>query len=188
MVESNQSTIALKLIWYMRRTLEQLGFPGVVGLGLLVFCAAFYFSALVPLKQEVHSLRAMQAVAQAEQHQKLISVRQQPAGQLDSFYKSFPDVKDAPDALSRLHDAAVLQGVTLAQGEYRFVHNDSDKLVRYEIALPIKGDYVQLRKFLTRVLVDMPYVSLDEVAFQRQKISDVILDAQVKMTLFLLES
>lgn len=177
-----------QLTWHVRRTLEQLGLPGVAGLGLLVFCAMFYVSAVVPVGKEVRLLQAGQVAAQAHARSAAEVKRQDPAAQLDSFYKTFPDVKDAPDALERLHDAAVLQGVELEQGEYHLVRNESDKLVRYEIVLPIKGDYMRVRKFLAQALVDMPYVALDGVEFQRQKISDTSVDAQVKMTLFLIES
>jgi hypothetical protein len=32
--------------------------------------------------------------------------------------------------------------VTLEQGEYHLARNGSDKLARYKIVLPIKGDYL----------------------------------------------
>ncbi|MDO9052971.1 MAG: hypothetical protein Q7U37_03435 [Gallionella sp.] len=173
-----------KLAWYSRRTLEQIGLPGVVGLGLLAFCAIFYLGAIVPTGHEMASLKSAAAakVPLSQQPDQL-----SPDRQLTEFYGIFPKLQDKSDALDKLHEAAVAQGVTFAQGEYHLLRNGADKLARYEIVLPIKSDYLHLRIFLSQALADMPYLSLDSVEFQRQKISDTVLDAQVKMTLFLAE-
>lgn len=175
------------LTWHSRRTVEQLGLPGIVGLGLLAFCAMFYVANEVPLHKEVQSLQHEAVVLQARSKPTLEQVWQQPNRQLEAFYESFPAVKAAPDSLGVLRQTALEQGVALEQGEYHLVRNGADKLVRYEIALPVKADYMHLRKFLSRLLADMPHATLDSVDFQRQKISDTMLDAQVKLTLFLVE-
>lgn len=167
--------------------LEQLGLPGVAGLGLLVCCVMFYFTAVVQVNKVVRSLKSETAARQTD-GRRAPDQGQQPGRQLGAFYDSFLKVKDAPQALERLHGAAVLQGVTLQQGEYRLVHMGAGKLVRYEMVLTIKGDYMHLRKFLSQALADMPYVALDGVEIQRQNISDTKLDAQVKMTLFFVEN
>jgi len=173
--------------WHTRRTLEQLGLPGIAGLGLLAFCAMFYVANEVPLHKEVQSLQQEAVAMQARSKRTPEQVRQQPNRQLEAFYESFPAVKAVPDSLGLLRQTALEQGVALEQGEYHLVRNGSDKLVRYEISLPVKADYLHLRKFLSRLLADMPHVTLDSVDFQRQKISDTMLDAQVKLTLFLVE-
>ncbi len=173
-----------KFLWYSRRTFDRIGLPGVAGLGLLAFCAMYYFSAVMSASQEVRSLNS-EAAAQVHTHRETAQVS--PDKQLAVFYHAFPKVKGATDALEKLHDAAMVQGVTLEQGEYHLVRNGADKLALYEIVLPIKGDYLHLRKFLSQALADMPYLALDSVEFQRQKISDTALDAQVKMTVFLAE-
>lgn len=54
--------------------------------------------------------------------------------------------------------------------------------------MQIKGDYLQLRKFLSQSPTDLHCLVLDCVEFHRQKINDTVLEAQVKMTLFLFEN
>lgn len=173
-----------QLAWYTRRTSEQIGLPGVAGLVLFAFCVIFTLSPVMPMDKELHSL----SVAAPLKHTTPHADQPTPDGQLTAFYQTFPKVKNASEALDKLHQAAVTQGVTLAQGEYHLLRNGTDKLTRYEIVLPIKSDYLHLRKFLSQALADMPYLALDSVEFQRQKISDTVLDAQVKMTLFLTEN
>jgi hypothetical protein len=173
------------LVWFSRRSLERLGLFGVVGLGILAFCGMYLFSTILPernesrvLQREFDELKAFKGSNRKEQL---------PAYQLQSFYETFPSVNTAADVFARLHREAKADGVDLDQGDYRLVRNEGSRLVRYGVTLPIKGDYMRMRKFLSKALADIPNISLDSVEFQRQKISDTTLEAQVKMTLFLLD-
>lgn len=182
-----QSSYVKYLVWNLRRSLERLGLFGVVGLGLLAFCGMYFFSTLLPEQNKVKLLQrefnAMQTSHAANTKER------QPDDQLKTFYEFFPSVNTAPDTLlMRLHEEALANDVTLDQGEYRLVRNEGDKLVHYGVVLPIKGDYLHIRKFLSQLLADIPYVALDSVEFQRQKITDATLEAQVKMTFFLVDN
>jgi hypothetical protein len=176
------------IFWHSLQALKKLGPAGIVGLGTLVCSAIFYASNQVPLLTNVQSLRSEIIECKAYSRLNADSASQSPEKQLATFHQTFLNVKAAPDVLETLHEAAVAQGVTLEQGEYHLVRNGPDKLARYQIVLPIKGDYLHLRKFLSQILADMHYASIDSVEFQRQKASDTVLDAQVKMTVFLNEN
>jgi len=89
--------------------------------------------------------------------------------------------------MSRVYQAAVEQKLALDQGEYHLERDKYSKLQRYEIELPLKGTYPQLRHFLAKALADVPILALDGVSFNRQKIDDAALDARVKMTLYMRE-
>jgi hypothetical protein len=174
------------IVWYLRRSLERLGLLGVAGLGIFAFCGMYFVSTLMAEQKEVKLLQreldALQASHAANKNEP------QQGDQLKIFYESFPNINTAPDALARIHKEALVNGVVLDQGEYSLVRNEGDRMVRYGVILPIKGDYIHIRKFLSQTLADMHYVSLDSVEFQRQKISDTTLDAQVKMTFFLVDN
>jgi hypothetical protein len=92
---------------------------GVAGLVLLAFCAMFYFPAVIPMGKEVRSLTSEAAT---QVHPRRETGQVSPDRQLESFYQAFSKVKGATDALEKLYDAAMLQGVTLEQGEYHLVH------------------------------------------------------------------
>ena len=72
----------------------------------------------------------------------------------------------------------------LEQGDYRLASGKGDKIERYQITLPVRGSYAQIRKFIGRLLADLPTASLDGVSFQRQKISDPQVESQIKFTLY----
>lgn len=175
------------LMWRLRRGADGLGLPGLAGAGLLAFCAIFYFSAFVPASREVQSLGHEADAMRTRTLSTSELFRRQPAGQLDTFYKNFIDMKGMPDALEPLHQAAATQDISLERGEYNLVRSDSDKLVRYEMTLPVRSDYTHIRKFLSQLLATVPQISLDSVDFERQKIGDTAIDAQIKLTLYLLD-
>lgn len=173
------------LIWSSRRRLAQFGLVGVAGLVITVFCLLFYATALAPLRVEVLAFKSENISKQAG-----ISganrLAEAPAAQLDAFYRNFPNATRLPDVLDSLNRIANEQGVILEQGAYRLQPAGPDGLVRYEMTLPIKSNYMHLRGFISNLLVEWPNVSLDSVSFQRQKVSDAAMEAQIKLTVILL--
>ena len=174
-----------KIIWQVRQGSTRLGLPGIVGLGIFAFGLAFYVSAIYPaqgrleaLRRDAESLGQLARAAAGEQ-------KSGPVEQLSAFYEFFPKSASSPDWLAKLYEAAAAQNLNLEQGEYRMVRDRTGRLLRYEINLPVKGGYLQIRKFLSQLLADIPNASLDSVTFQRQKISDAAIESQIKLTLYL---
>ena len=76
---------------HVRRLLDALGTAGVAGIGVLLFCGAFYFNWLAPATAELErrSAAALKGVpAQA--------LRDDPAAELERFYSRFPSVERLP--------------------------------------------------------------------------------------------
>ena len=42
--------------------------------------------------------------------------------------------------------------------------------------MPVHGDYVRLRRFVADVLHEVPYAALDNVSFERQKVTDAAIE------------
>lgn len=175
-----------KFRWALQASLDFLGWPGVGGLALLAFCVAVYLSALLPAQHRVvemlaqaGSLRAQLAKSKATQ-----MAIPAPEARLTDFYHFFPAHVATPDQLEKLYAAAEATGIALEQGDYRLASGKIDKLERYQITLPVRGSYTQIRKFIGRLLADLPAASLDGVSFQRQKISDMQVESQIKFTLY----
>jgi Tfp pilus assembly protein PilO len=173
--------------WLAQHGLQTIGWPGTVALGLIVCNVAFYFSALVPAQENIAALQQQTA---SLQERTLHSPKPQesdagPEGQLSTFYKDFQNGEHIPDQLEKIYRAAESSGIKLTQGGYRLIPDQDGKLMRYQITLPLTGSYVNIRKFLAQVMSDVPVLSLDSVSFQRQKISESVLESQVKLTLYM---
>jgi hypothetical protein len=175
--------------WLSRYWLTQLGLPGMIALGLLTFNLAFYFSALVPVQEKVatmeHDIATMRQHTQSSTKAIREAAATTPQAQLAAFYKSFPGVDGTPDLLQTLYKAAAASKVELDQGAYRLVTEHGNRLHSYQVTLPVKGTYPQIKSFLARAIKDIPTLSLDSISFQRQGIADPTISSEVKLTLYL---
>lgn len=188
----DDTSILPRLAWHARAARRAVGLPGAVGAAILLASLLFYAAAVLPVAAESASLaREVTALETARQAAPADGAREKPSDpvrQLAEFYRFFPKSSQAPDDLAKLHALAASHQVQLDQGTYRLLRDRAGKLSMYEIALPVKGDYPQLRKFMSQALAEIPYLSLDSVSFQRQKAGDTMLESQMKFTLFLVEA
>ena len=168
---------------------RQLTWPWLVALALLAACAGFYLSVMLPARQSLANLKkSLEAQQQNEPHLKDASqdvVRTSPAGQLEAFYQKFPAESEVPDTLEKMIKLAQKKGLNPKQAAYRIVRNNPGELLSYQIALPIKGAYPSIMTYAFELLATIPNLALDNVSFQRQKIGDNLIEATLKMTLYI---
>lgn len=164
---------------------EQLGWQGMSGIVLLALAAVFQTLTLQPLQQEVAFMRSHLEGAHTKTSMQSrtfnLGDRQKELGM---FIDSLPAEQDVTDILASIYAVAEASGVGLKQAEY---HPESHNKLRVEYGLvfPVQGEYGQIRYFVARVLADHPAIALDQISFQRDKISDPVLKAEIRFTLFL---
>jgi hypothetical protein len=162
--------------------LRRLGAAGIVGLGVLIACAAFYVSTVVPREEEAAAQRlALERLkTRAPQRPTATSAR---ADELRRFYGMFPHAAELTDEVERLHALARRAGLDLAQGEYRLERRPTG-LWAYRVTLPARGSYGQFREFVGSVLKQMPIASLDAMRFERKKAAETQIEGQLRLTLY----
>lgn len=179
-----------RLFWHGRYYAGAIGWTGMTAVALFGLCAAFVFFALKPLQAHIAMLQLDTAHLRVKSKITLPNMQTalNPAEQLSQFYRFFPKQDTLPDWMAKLYDAAAQQGLTLTQGEYRFTHDRNGKLMHYDIVLPAKGSYFQVRKFLAQALREVPNLALDGISVSRQRIDEAAVDVQLKFTLYLGEN
>lgn len=100
------------------------------------------------------------------------------------LFALFPAAESITSDMARIDNAATAHGFLLASGDYELATIANSSLLRYQITLPVNGNYPDIRKFIVQVLNDMPHAALDSAFFRRQKITDTALDAQLKFSLY----
>ena len=166
---------------------HSIGMPGVVGIALLVFSLSFALSTLLPSWRQLAQLRAA-ALAQVPARDAVARgsmPETSPAAELQRFYDLFPPRSDAPQWLSRMYAVAAEKRLPLLRGEYLLSTDPQTGLVRYRIVLPVRGSYAQVRTFVAATLRAVPAMALDEVSFERPKISEPEVEARIRLTLYL---
>lgn len=164
---------------------EQLGWQGMAGTVLLVLAGASLMLTLQPLERETAFMRSRIEVAHSKA---AIQTRTFSLGsrqkELGVFFESLPAEQDVTDVLASIYSVAEASGVELKQAEYHLDDKDRPR-VGYRMVFPIQGEYGKIRLFSSRVLADHPTIALDQINFQRDRINDPVLKAEIRLTLFL---
>jgi hypothetical protein len=171
-----------RLAWIAAQRAPQV----LTGLALLLLgLGTLLHALLLPALER----RAEAAIADADRR----VARSQPvdpaveAGrELQAFYRHV-DGGSLPDQLARLYAVARTTGVTLRQGEYRLLRDGDARLRRYQIVLPVHGSYPGLRQFVSATLRSLPNAALEQVSFERRRIEETEVEAQLRLTIYLQE-
>jgi len=177
-----------RLRWIALRAAKNLGLPGVAGVALVLLATFWYLGIVLPgqskLEQLTQDVAAEQAARKSARPIQMADTRS-TGGRLRAFYEFFPAQQRAPQLLGVVYDAARKESVYLAEGEYKYSRTKAGKLGMYEIDLPVKGSYVQIRKFIVKVLNAVPSAALEEVSFKRETVGSTEIEAKIRFTLYL---
>ena len=174
----------LTQIW--RRAVGLLAWPGLLGLVLVLLASGIYLYQVQPKTTRLATLKRDSASLKLRIEQAAKTGLPETSDQDDvaKFYGFFSDAT-LSTWLNKLYAAAAAQKLVLEQGEYRISPSKNGKLVRYQITLPVKGNYLQIRQFVAQSLVDVPVAALEDITFKREGIGATEVETRIKFTLFL---
>jgi hypothetical protein len=145
---------------------------------LLAGAAALWPLVLQPAEARLERARMRLAAVRAAPPRALHTVAAAPYGSL------WPEER-FPDVLAKALAAAEECGLRLDEGAYRVTRESAGPLVRYQILLPVRGDYIQLRRYLAGLGASLPGLALERVQFERPKVGDASLEAHLGLVLFM---
>ena len=183
---------SIKTAWLrVRWQTERLGPAGKLGFGLLVFSAVFFLVAVLPRQEESKVLMAKAEVLEARIRMEPSTESGRPRRRLQgdqalpAFYAFFPKLDSSPFWIGELVRIAGERGVEISGTEYRMVREKDLKLARYEMMVPVRGNYSQLRGFIADALHAVPAMALADVAIRREGVHAELLEANIKFNLYL---
>ncbi len=183
LTELNQ--VLLQLRWQAAR----LGTIGKTGLGLLVVAAIFFMAAVLPQDTTLQTLKkqAEKLQAQSQQNQNKAAIGKEISGDqaLQIFYDFFPRIDSSPFWIRELSDIAKKRGVEINSSEYRLVLEKDSRLARYEMILPVKGQYAQIRAFMADALQAVPAMAIAGIAIRRENVASTQLEVRLEINLYL---
>jgi len=171
-----------------RHFLRRAGWPGMLGLAILLGSPIFYATTVLPMQEQLATLKVEQVQLRRDiaknQHRE---AKPAPTGemQLKEFYGQFPSLNRSEEWLVKIYAAAERQHIVLESGAYKLTGAEAGNIQRYQITLPLKGSHVQIRRFLSDLLTEVPTLSLDDISFKRETIDLSTVNAVIKLTLFL---
>ena len=174
-----------------RERLQRLGWPALLGLGLILASLLYAGLGLWPAWRAGEQLQQQSRQAErllADVERGVAPKPQVPGRQLDDFHQRLPAQLQATQALDRIYALAERERISLARGEYALGIDPQTRLARYQIVLPVSGSYAQLRRFLHALGRELPALVLEDLELQRKRIADAQLGGRLRMTLYLSRS
>jgi len=170
----------------LERLRRALGWPGALGIALVLAAAIAYAAALRPALERLAALEAQIAEQASEARAPAPAAGgEAPQNQLEHFYRHFerPDTRFT-DWLARLHVLGEEIGVRPRSVDYRYTALSDSRLVGHEMSLPLTGNYAQIRAFAESALASFPDMSLDQLRLTRKRIGDAQMEAELKITFY----
>ena len=177
-----------KSTWIVRQWLKYLGLPGLAGVTLAMASLAVFIVGILPgdaqLKRatiELNDLQNRRKMELANPGKRVLPIE----SSLTTFYKTFPSQQSAVKQLEIIYKSAESESLILSQGEYKLTNEREGHLESYQITLPVKGSYIQIRKFIAKVMNSVPTVALDGISFKRESTGGTNLEAKIQFSIFM---
>ena len=185
------SAYPLRPLDWLRYALANLGWPGAAGLMLLT--AAWLVQELdVQPMREARVVLEQRAAHLAKQVRPVSDIE---ATQRAALSATLPGAERMPEAVARLFSAATHAGLILQKGAYRSVGDkpgaeksgsqELKGLMRYQINLPVTGNYPAVRAFVAEALEREPSLALDGMRLTRERMDNGEIEAELRFTLYL---
>jgi len=176
----------IQLYWQGAR----LGVTGKVGLGLLVIAIILFVGVVLP---QDRTLKALKQRAEAIKSQSTLQMRgkygadRKIGGEqtLKIFYDFFPRIDSSPFWIGELVRVAKMHEVQINSSEFHMTLGKGSKLARYEMVLPVRGSYPQIRAFIADALQSVPAMAIVGINIKRKSVKSTQLEADLKVNLYL---
>ncbi|GAB2849538.1 hypothetical protein GCM10027277_17150 [Pseudoduganella ginsengisoli] len=175
------TSLAPRAKWEARRAARRLGAPAAAGVTALACALSMLWHTQV-LTQQLPTLQAHLAAATRTAAQP-VAAPPTAADGLAAFYRHLPAYAAIPEQLQTLVKIADQHHVPLAKAEYKPQAEPRAGFMRYQINLPVKADYAAVQAFMLEALQAMPALTLDSVAFKRERSDSTMVEARIQFIL-----
>jgi hypothetical protein len=180
--------------WNIAYYAKKIGTWGLIGLGLTLLSLFFYTTETSKIEAQIkESLAEKEEIAANINYKNDDNVEFTPQTnfeEINRFYQIFPKPEALPQALATIYQVANKQKLALNNGDYKFNklkdNNKSfeRKLTKYEIVLPIKGQYLQIQTFISEVLLQLPALALIDLQIRRENSLKQDVEARLVFVIF----
>jgi hypothetical protein len=190
-LNSDQLRVQLRnILLQIRWEAVRLGTIGKIGLGLLIMAIVLLIAAILPQDTTLQTLKTRAETLQTQPlstSQKTSRPTQKIGDDqaLQIFYEFFPQIDSSPFWIRELARIAKKQRVEINSSDYRLVLEKGARLARYEMILPVRGRYPQIRAFIADALQAVPAMAITGMVIKRENVKTEQLDVRLEINLYL---
>lgn len=168
------------LQWQLYRLADQLGMSGIIAVLLACATLAYWLGLIVPAQHQLIVLSQQASVVSAP---KVTVVTTSPA---HDFLASLPSSNAMMTAqLQTIFEQAEKQQLNLGEVSYKRERKADENIAQYHINFLFEAPYASAKSFLLATLAALPYVSLDQLIFNRENSQAETVMVDVTLTLHL---
>ena len=190
-LNSDQLRVQLRnILLQIRWEAVSLGTIGKIGLGLLIMAIVLLIAAVLPqdttlqtLKERAETLQTQPLSTSQKASRPTQKIGDDQALQI--FYEFFPQIDSSPFWIRELARIAKKQRVEINSSDYRLVLEKGARLARYEMILPVRGRYPQIRAFIADALQAVPAMAITGMVIKRENVNTEQLDVRLEINLYL---
>lgn len=190
--------------WMVTHYARKLGIFGMLGLVIALGCCMFYVMNIIPMQQQQSDAKIKLTTLENQPEKSVLSEystkntsQNKNYADIQHFYKQFPSGESLPKWLRVINENAAKQHLILNHGDYKLTQIKPQKsalkiektilnpLSRYEIVLPVTGQYTQIRQFIAQVLQDLPMLALSDLQIRRDNTQSPSVEARLVFVLLL---
>ena len=86
--------------------------------------------------------------------------------------------------LNRIFEIAFKNDIDLPQGDYQWTVDPHSSYSKFQITYPVVAPYSSVEKFVTQVLLEMPWMSLNTFDIKRNAIGEAEVNADLVFTMY----
>ena len=190
-LNSDQLRVQLRnILLQIRWEAVRLGTIGKTGLGLLIMAIVLLIAAVLPqdttlqtLKERAETLQTQPLSTSQKASRPTQKIGDDQALQI--FYEFFPQIDSSPFWIRELARIAKKQRVEINSSDYRLIQEKNARLARYEMILPVRGRYPQIRAFIADALQAVPAMAITGMVIKRENVKTEQLDVRLEINLYL---
>jgi len=176
----------IQLCWQGAR----LGVTGKAGLSLLVVAIIVFMGVVLPqdrtlkvLKQRAEAIKSQSTLQMSGKY----GVDRKIGGEqtLKIFYDFFPRIDSSPFWIGELVRVAKMHEVEINSSEFHMTLGKGPSLARYEMVLPVRGRYPQVRAFMADALQSVPAMAIVGINIKRKSVESTQLEVGLRVNLYL---
>lgn len=173
-------------VWQARRLHRRFGWPLWIGLSLIVIAIGLA-TAIMQTRAKLQAVRA-ETVAELKAEPPRRPLEAVSAESLAEFYASLPEEAERFVLLKRLLLLAEDNGVLPPAADYRLVAEPMTRLVRYQIGLPVQGEWSKVQDFVVGALNQMRFMTIDSLLLQREGGDSTVVEGRVQFSVLMVRS
>jgi hypothetical protein len=173
------------LHWELLRLQRRWGWPLWVGFAMVALASWCGYQAWM----------LGEAAEQAVAFERVVPERERPRprkpvseSDLLSYYEALPTEDERFALVKRLLLAAQAEDLLPQQVDYKLEAEAMTKVVRYQLVLPLKGDFSRIQAFLVEVLNENRSVAIDSLSIERESVERGDLEARVQFSIFMVRA